>query len=88
MSDASDGEPSSESAPPRHWPRRLPWPSNLTSAVYGSVLAAGVVVGSGDNHGGWSLAVILLVTGFVFWRAHVYAETVASVHSGDVVRVG
>jgi len=82
MSDTSDSEPSSEAEPPPRWPRLLPWPSNLTSAVYGSVLAASVVVGSGDSHGGWSLAIILLVTGFVFWLAHVYAETVASIHGG------
>jgi hypothetical protein len=60
----------------------MPWPSNLTSAVYGSVLAASVVVGSGGSQGGWELAIILLVTGFVFWLAHVYAETVASIHGG------
>src|SRR6478609_11195506 len=81
MSD-SDIERSADSGPPVRWPRRLPWPRNLTSAVYGSVLAASVVVGSGTSHGGWALALILLVTGFVFWLAHVYAETVASVHGG------
>ncbi len=62
--------------------QRLRPARNLTSAVYGSVLAASVIVGSGDGHGGVALAVILLVTGFVFWVAHVYAETVASVHGG------
>ena len=81
MSDSSDIERSA-AEPPVGWPRRLPWPRNLTSAVYGSVLAASVVVGSGTSHGGWALALILLVTGFVFWLAHVYAETVASVHGG------
>ena len=82
MTDSPDIEHSSVSARPTRWPRLLPWPDNLTSAVYGSVLAASVVVGSGDGHRGWALAVILLVTGFVFWLAHVYAETVATVHGG------
>jgi hypothetical protein len=72
MSEASDLDRTST------WRR----PRNLTSAVYGSVLAASVVVSSGDSHGGFALAAILLVTGFVFWLAHVYAETVASVHGG------
>jgi hypothetical protein len=31
---------------------------------------------------GMGLAIILLVTGFVFWLVHVYAETVASIHGG------
>ena len=82
MSDAAGAERSDKSDPPTGWPQILPWPSNLTSAVYGSVLAASVVVGSGGSHSGWALAIILLVTGFVFWSAHVYAETVASVHGG------
>jgi hypothetical protein len=82
MSDASETEHSPLSAPLPKWPRWLPWPQNLTSAVYGSVLAASVGVGSGDTHGALGLSVILLVTGFVFWVAHVYAETVASVHGG------
>ncbi len=82
MSDSPGIEQSIVSGRPTRWPRLLPWPDNLTSAVYGSVLAASVVVGSGGSHSGWALAVILLVTGFVFWLAHVYAETVATVHGG------
>lgn len=82
MTDSPGIEQSASFEPPGRWPRWLPWPRNLTSAVYGSVLAASVVVGSGSSRGGWSLALILLVTGFVFWLAHVYAETVASVHGG------
>jgi hypothetical protein len=79
MSDTPDAEGSS--APPA-WPRFLPPPRNIASAVYGSVLAASVIVGSGDTQGGVALALILLVTGLVFWLAHVYAITVASVHGG------
>lgn len=55
---------------------------NFTSAVYGSVLAATVVVSSGDLRAPVTLAVLLLVSGWVFWIAHVYAATVAGVHGG------
>lgn len=55
---------------------------NFTSAVYGSVLAATVVVSSGDLRDPVTLAVLLLVSGWVFWIAHVYAATVAGVHGG------
>lgn len=55
---------------------------NFTSAVYGSVLAATVVVSSGDLRAPLTLAVLLLVSGWVFWIAHVYAATVAGVHGG------
>jgi hypothetical protein len=57
-------------------------PGNLTSAVYGSVLAASVIIGAGSGRGGFALAAILVVTGLIFWISHVYAETVASVHGG------
>jgi|GEM_PF-1300742 len=55
---------------------------NYTSAVYGSVLAATVVVSSGDLRAPVVLAVLLLVSGGTFWIAHVYAATVAGVHGG------
>jgi hypothetical protein len=55
---------------------------NYTSAVYGSVLAASVVVSSGDLRTPAVLSVLLLVSGIVFWIAHVYAATVAGVHGG------
>lgn len=55
---------------------------NFTSAVYGSVLAATVVVSSGDLRAPVTLALLLLVSGWVFWIAHVYAATVAGVHGG------
>ncbi len=55
---------------------------DYTSAVYGSVLAASVIVSAGDARSPVSLAVLVVVSGFVFWIAHVYAATVASVHGG------
>ena len=55
---------------------------DYTSAVYGSVLAASVVLGAGTGRSGFALVVILLVSNAIFWVAHVYAETVASVHGG------
>jgi hypothetical protein len=77
---ASDGHDGGGARPGRlrEWLR----PDDLTSAVYGSVLAASVIIGAGGGRGGTALAVILLVTGAIFWVTHVYAETVASVHGG------
>ena len=53
-----------------------------TSAIYGSVLAATVVVSAGDLRAPVVLALLLIVSGVVFWFAHVYAVTVAAVHGG------
>jgi hypothetical protein len=55
---------------------------DYTSAVYGSVLAATVVVSSGDLRAPGVLAILLIVSGLTFWVAHVYAATVAGVHGG------
>jgi hypothetical protein len=55
---------------------------NYAAAVYGSVLAATVVVSSGGLRAPGVLALLLIVSGVVFWLAHVYAATVASVHGG------
>ena len=64
---------------------------DYTSAVYGSVLAATVVVSAGDLRDPAALATLLLVSGVVFWIAHVYAATVAGRHGGwstGSIRVG
>ena len=55
---------------------------DYTSAIYGSVLVASVVVGAGTTRSPWVLALILLISNGIFWVAHVYAEIVASVHGG------
>ena len=55
---------------------------DYTSAVYGSVLAATVVVSASDLRAPGVLAALLLTSGVVFWVAHVYAATVAGVHGG------
>jgi hypothetical protein len=55
---------------------------DYTSAVYGSVLAATVVVSVGDLRQPAPLAFLLLASGVVFWIAHVYAATVAGTHGG------
>jgi hypothetical protein len=55
---------------------------DYTSAVYGSVLAATVVVSVGDLRQPAPLAFLLLASGVVFWIAHVYAATVAGRHGG------
>lgn len=55
--------------------------ADFTSAVYGSVVAGTVIVTAGGATP-VVLAVMLLVSGVVFWLAHVYALTVANVHGG------
>jgi hypothetical protein len=55
---------------------------NYTGAIYGSLLAASVVVGAGasvdetDDYWPLRLAVLLAATGLVFWLAHWYARLV------------
>ncbi|SEL81379.1 hypothetical protein [Streptacidiphilus jiangxiensis] len=83
-------------------PRRAPLPdppedvraladsgrTDYTGAVYGSLLAASVIAAS-DVHGAhprFSLIVLLLVTGIVFWLAHVYAHLAGERESGRTVR--
>jgi hypothetical protein len=56
------------------WHERL----DATGAVYGSLLAASVVVGQAplqESVPPVELAVILLATGAVFWLVHVYSRT-------------
>ncbi|MFJ5552882.1 diacylglycerol/lipid kinase family protein [Streptomyces sp. NPDC093225] len=60
-------------------PRRAPRSRirvDYTGAVYGSMLAASVVVGAstGGNYPRVQLIGLLLCTGVVFWAAHVYAH--------------
>jgi hypothetical protein len=57
-------------------------PHDYTSAVYGSVLAATVVVSAGDLRSPGALSALLVTSGIVFWLAHVYAATVAGRHGG------
>jgi hypothetical protein len=73
--DSSPTEDAPESDPA---PRRR----DYTSAVYGSVLAATVVVSAGDLRSPVALSTLLIVSGIVFWIAHVYAATVAGRHGG------
>ena len=67
--------PAQASRPTRHT-------QNYAAAVYGSVLAATVVISAGDLRQPVTLAALLITSGLVFWIAHVYAATVASVHGG------
>lgn len=70
---------------------------NYSGAIYGSLLAASVVVGAGAGGefdiGPLRLAALLLVTGLVFWLAHAYAELVgdrirhATVNAAEIGRV-
>ncbi|MEU1783852.1 hypothetical protein ABZ545_30895 [Streptomyces abikoensis] len=70
---------SSSSAPsgqPSHEERRPSARTDYAGAVYGSLLAASVVAtaGSVGDFPRLQLIVLLLVTGVVFWAAHVYAQ--------------
>ncbi|MEU5210042.1 hypothetical protein [Streptomyces sp. NPDC020742] len=66
-------------APRPQTPQRtgaLPARIDYSGAVYGSLLAASVVVGAGTlgPYPWLELAVLLLSTGAVFWAAHVFAR--------------
>lgn len=70
--------------------------TDYAGAVYGSLLAASVIAATNvhEEHPRLSLIVLLLVTGIVFWMAHVYAhlagerEVGRAVSWGEVRRVG
>jgi len=76
-----DAAPTGHSHPTRPVVRRR-GEQNYTAAVYGSVLAASVVISAGDLRAPLVLAVLLISSGLVFWISHVYAATVSSVHGG------
>jgi hypothetical protein len=71
---------------------------DYSGAIYGSLLAASVVVGtaaSGDyDVRPWRLAGLLIATGLVFWVAHAYARLVgdrihhAALNRREIVSVG
>jgi len=73
MTGARDVDAAVDGSPPAERP-------NYTGAIYGSLLAASVVVGAGA--GGdidlppLRLAALLAATGLVFWLAHAYARLV------------
>jgi hypothetical protein len=51
-------------------------PADYTGGVYGSMLAASVIIGAGDlgSFPRTELVLLLLLTGVVFWIAHVHAQ--------------
>ena len=69
---------------------------NYTGAIYGSLLAASVVVGAAGDTGTRPLllAALLLATGVVFWLAHAYSRLVGEriqhlvVNPREIRRVG
>lgn len=63
-------------------------PSDYAGAIYGSLLAASVVAGTGPGHQPpepGQLTALLLATGVVFWLAHVYAHLVGEKSSRALV---
>src|SRR5664279_408072 len=76
--DPAAGEAATSAAGPNADVAPIRRTTNYTSAVYGSVLAATVVVSSGDLRAPLTLAVLRVVSGITFWFAHVYAATVAA----------
>jgi hypothetical protein len=67
-------EPSHAAARARTVERRAR--ADYTGGVYGSTLAASVIVGAGTlgSFSRLDLVLLLLVTGLVFWIAHVHAQ--------------
>ena len=60
-------------------------PSDYAGAIYGSLLAASVVAGTGPGQeppNPDELIALLLATGVVFWLSHVYAHLVGERSSG------
>ncbi|MEU4220288.1 hypothetical protein [Actinoplanes sp. NPDC026623] len=73
--------------------------ADFAGAIYGSMLAASVVVGAGLGAEGHApppirLAALLVATGVVFWIAHAYARLVgdrihrAVISRAEVARIG
>jgi hypothetical protein len=54
-------------------------PARLARSIYGNVLATSLVVAfsEDDDYSTTEIAVSVLVTGLVFWLAHVYASLIA-----------
>ncbi|MGW7100047.1 hypothetical protein [Streptomyces sp. NPDC054838] len=72
------------------WPRRdptgrPPLRTDYAGALYGSLLAASVIAASSvaGDFPRLQLVVLLLVTGLVFWAAHVYAQLAGERLSGQ-----
>ncbi|XVQ11541.1 hypothetical protein ACQP1W_02870 [Spirillospora sp. CA-255316] len=79
MAAGSPRTTTAQPAPPR---------ADYTGAVYGSLLAAGVIAGSSpreDPASAPSLMVLLVATGLVFWLAHVYARLAGDRSHGPTV---
>ncbi|WP_107094531.1 hypothetical protein [Streptomyces sp. XY431] len=61
--------------------------TDYAGAVYGSMLAASVIAASSvqEPHPRLSLVLLLVVTGLVFWAAHVYAHVAGQREAGQDV---
>lgn len=67
--------------------RNAPRRTDYAGAVYGSLLAASVIAASStqEPHPRLTLVLLLIVTGVVFWMAHVYAHVAGERESGHAV---
>ncbi|MER6299287.1 hypothetical protein ABT247_06895 [Kitasatospora sp. NPDC001539] len=61
--------------------------TDYAGAVYGSMLAASVIAASDlhEPHPRLSLILLLVITGLVFWAAHVYAQVAGEREAGRPV---
>ncbi|MEK2491676.1 hypothetical protein WN990_19180 [Kitasatospora purpeofusca] len=61
--------------------------TDYAGAVYGSMLAASVIAASStqEDHPRLSLILLLVITGLVFWAAHVYAHVAGQREAGKDV---
>jgi len=50
---------------------------NLAGAVYGTILVMSIIAAADFHENLWRTLALLLVTGAVFWLAHVYAHALA-----------
>ncbi|MFD8749970.1 hypothetical protein ACFV0O_03130 [Kitasatospora sp. NPDC059577] len=75
-------------APPGRAPEGAANRTDYAGAVYGSMLAASVIAASSlqEPHPRLSLILLLVITGLVFWIAHVYAEVAGEREVGRTVK--
>jgi hypothetical protein len=64
-------------AQPQNLYRRLRHQVVTPELIYGTIIVSAIIVLAEDDQNDFSLLVVVAVTSFVFWVAHVFASTVA-----------